>query len=81
MSYPKFVKEVYEMLQEREIHPSGNFDNGGRFYALNDDLIDVRRPSRRWPNSHMLACRTLKYVKKVYDKFSPENKESLIKLV
>jgi hypothetical protein len=79
MSYPDFVKEVYKMLQEREIHPGGTFDSGGRFYAYHDDLIDVRAPSRAWPNSHMIACRTLKYVKKVYDKFKIETKEELIK--
>jgi hypothetical protein len=79
MSYPDFVKEVYKMLQEREIHPSGTFDSGGRFYAYHDDLIDVRAPSRAWPHSHMIACRTLKYVKKVYDKLKIETKEELIK--
>jgi len=79
MSYPDFVKEVYKMLQEREIHPHGTFDSGGRFYAEHNDLIDVRAPSRAWPHSHMIACRTLKYVKKVYDKFKIETKEELIK--
>ena len=42
MGYPDFVKEVHKMLQEREIHPNGTFDSGGRFYANHDDLIDVR---------------------------------------
>lgn len=75
------LKEVYQLLQKREIHPSGTFDSGGRFYAAHVDLINVRAPSRKWPFSHMSACRTLKYVKAVNDKFQPKTKEELIKLL
>ena len=60
---------VYKMLQNREVHPSGTFDGARRFYAKNSELINVREPSRRWPNSHMSACRTKKYVRRVSDKF------------
>jgi len=75
------MKDVYEMLKNRLIHPSGTFDKSGRFYAANDDLINVRTPSRAWPFSHMMACRTLKYVKKVAEKFDCETKEDLIKMI
>lgn len=77
----EILKEVYQLLQDREIHPSGRFDNGGRFYAVHVDLINVRSPSRKWPFSHMTACRTLKYVKAVNEKFKPKTKEELIKLL
>ncbi len=72
-----FIKQVYEMLKNREIHPSGEFDKGGRFYAKNEDLINVRTPSRNWPFSHMTACRTLKYVKAVAEKFNCQNIDEL----
>ena len=66
----EIIDTVYKMLKNREINPSGHFDKGGRFYATNDDLIDVRTPSRAFPYSEMQACRTKKYVKLVCDKYS-----------
>ena len=73
------IKEVAMMLKNREIHPSGKFDNGGRFYATNADLINVRSPSRAYPYSQMQACRTLKYVKAVVEHFNCETKEDVLK--
>lgn len=52
----EFVK-----LQTREIHPSGTFDNAGRFY-LGDCPAWIREPSRRYPLSQMQHGRTLEYV-------------------
>ena len=75
------IKEVAMMLKNREIHPSGRFDNGGRFYAANADLINVRTPSRAYPYSQMQACRTLKYVKAVVEHFNCETKEDVLKHV
>jgi hypothetical protein len=75
------IKAVYIMLKDREIHPSGSFDNAGRFFAEHSELINVRTPSRSYPFSHMTACRTLKYVKAVADKFNVETVEELKKLV
>ena len=66
----EIIDTVYKMLKNREINPSGQFDKGGRFYATNDDLIDVRTPSRAFPYSEMQACRTKKYVKSVCAKYS-----------
>lgn len=74
----EIIKEVYKKLQDREIHPGGSFDKQGRWYANNSDLINVRQPSVAWPYSQMIACRTLKYVKKVADKFNCENLEQLM---
>jgi hypothetical protein len=75
------IMQVYKMLQNREIHPSGTFDGGGRFHATHWTLINVRAPSRQWPYSHMLACRTLKYVKAVAAHFKCTNIDELIKKV
>ena len=73
----KIIDEVYQALKDRDIHPSGTFDNGGRFYAANQDLIFVRAPARKWPFSHMQACRTKKYVEKVCAKFDCQTLEEL----
>ena len=77
----EIITTVYTMLKEREIHPSGTFDKAGRFYAEHDDLISVRTPSRAYPYSHMTACRTRKYVKKVCEKFECKTVAELSALV
>tara|TARA_R110002126_G_scaffold17570_2_gene68297 strand:- start:802 stop:1047 length:246 start_codon:yes stop_codon:yes gene_type:complete len=69
MEKKEIVNAVYNDLKNRKIHPSGKWDNGGRFYATNEDLINVRAPSRAHPLSQMAACRTKKYVTKVAAKF------------
>ena len=71
------IQEVYQQLKSREIHPSGEFDSGGRRYSANQDLISVRTPSRAWPYSEMNACRTKKYVGKVWEKFECKTQAEL----
>ena len=75
------IKTVFKRLQSREINPAGKFDHCGRWYADNADLINVRSPSATWKYSQMIACRTLKYVKKVAEKFNCENVQQLTKCV
>jgi hypothetical protein len=77
MLQPIETRKVYQMLKNREIHPSGKFDDAGRFYAEHNDLINVRAPSRRWPYSEMVACRTHKYVKAVAKRFNCQTVEEL----
>ena len=77
----EIIRSVYEKLKNREIHPSGKFDNGGRWYADNADLICVRNPSRAYPYSEMSACRTLKYVRKVAEKYNCKTEKQLIEMV
>jgi len=69
MNNKQIINEVFQELKERNIHPSGGFDNAGRFYAEHQNLINVREPSRSFPFSQMSACRTKKYVAKVCDLF------------
>ena len=59
----EIINQIYSELKIRQIHPSGKFDNGGRWYATNSDLISCRTPSRAWPYSEMRACRTKKFKK------------------
>jgi len=77
----KMIHSVYEMLQDREINPTGTFDKQGRFYAEHGDLISVRSPSKNFPYSQMSACRSLKYVKKVQEKYNIRSVKKLIKEV
>jgi len=77
----KAIEIVYEMLQNREIHPSGEFDKQKRFYLTHGHLVDVRSPSKAWPNSEMFAGRTKKYVKAVYQEFKPKTINSLLKAI
>ena len=78
MSNDDYIKEVYQMLKNRDIHPSGEFDKAGRWSSDNSDLINVRTPSRAYPYSEMTACRTLKYTKAVAIKFNCTNKSQLL---
>lgn len=51
-------------------HPEGTMDNAGRFYPKGLDAtvhMGVRSPSRAWPYSYMLRCRTLEHCELIYD--------------
>ena len=74
------LKEVYTMLKNREIHPKGIFDKQGRFYIADDELVDVRSPSSKYPYSQMNAGRTSKFVKAMAEKYKVQSKEELISL-
>ena len=71
------IKTIYRELRDRHINPSGEFDKQGRWYADNSDLINVRTPSRAWPYSEMVACRTKKYVTAVAEKFNCKTVDDL----
>lgn len=56
----------YEKRQSRREHPSGSFDRAGRWYASDEErasCCNVRGPSRAFPYSQMVHCRTLKHIK------------------
>jgi len=75
------IQLVFRMLQDRKIHPSGTFDKQHRFYAENDDLINVRTPSAAWPFTEMIACRSRKYVTAVAEKFGCKTVKTLLRHV
>lgn len=74
----QIIQQVYEMLKNRKINPSGQFDSAGRFYAKNGELINVRQPSRHYPYSQMVACRTKKYVKAVAEYYNCKTEQELL---
>jgi hypothetical protein len=54
---------VYQLLQQRKIHPAGDFDNAKRWYSAHPDACtSSRSPSRAYPFSLMNGCRTKGYV-------------------
>lgn len=57
------VLEVYAARRDRAVHPEGSFDDAKRWYPsaredANGDGSRTRSPSRAWPYSYMLRCRT-----------------------
>lgn len=72
------INEVYEMLKTRKINPRGTFDKGGRFCAEHSGLISVRTPSKAYPYSELVACRTKKYVTAVFNHFGCTTVEELL---
>lgn len=73
------VNIIFEKLQDREIHPTGEFDSKKRFYLKKGHLVNVRGPSRAWPNSEMVAGRTKKYIKAVFEESKPKTLKSFFK--
>lgn len=60
----------YERRQARREHPEGGFDNAKRWYpsGRDEDVIDAgRSPSRAYPNSYNLACRSLAHCERYED--------------
>lgn len=60
----------YERRQARIEHPSGSFDKAKRWYPTgrDEEVIDAgRSPSRSYPNSYNLACRSLAHCERYED--------------
>lgn len=66
------ITELYSRRQSRLEHPDGRTDNAGRWYPSDDEKCDccdhVRSPSRAYPWSYMLHCRTRKHVQSLLRK-------------
>ena len=65
---PRMTKDLveaaneYGMRRARLTHPDGEFDYGGRWYPSEYEHCecceDIREPSRAWPLSRMMHCRS-----------------------
>jgi len=57
------VAEIVVRLKDRDIHPDGFFDRGGRWFPFKEtaSLREVRAPSKPYPFSYLRHCRTAKY--------------------
>ncbi len=54
---------IYTARKDRRVHPEGSFDKAKRWYPSNREDADgdgtcVRSPTRAYPFSYMLRCRT-----------------------
>jgi len=60
----------YQARQNREAHPDGHFDRGGRWYPSEAErqvcCSSIRPPSRKWPYSLLKHCRSLCHVANLY---------------
>lgn len=63
--------QAYLNRQARTTHPAGKFDKGGRWYPSEDEYCDccrsIRTPSRAWPYSLMVHCRTMEHIAHLYN--------------
>ena len=62
------INTLYRARKARTTHPDGRFDRAGRWYPseiedCDGDGTSVRTPSRAWPYSYMLRCRTKDHCK------------------
>jgi len=60
----------YEKRQARLEHPEGSFDRAARWYPSGRDsqvISFVREPSRSFPNSYNLSCRSLAHCERYED--------------
>lgn len=69
--YVKYAAQIYVNRQNRAIHPLGHTDSGGRWYPDRSERCEccnmIREPSRRWPYSLMIHCRTARHIARLYD--------------
>ena len=73
MVYQEKLQKAYEewrARKDRERHPDGHFDNGGRWYPSDQEEQEcckqIRWPSRRWPYSLLKHCRSIEHVATLY---------------
>ena len=57
------LADEFMSLEKRFIHPSGRFDNAGRWHptAEYDCCRGIRRPSRAYPYTLLNHCRTFRH--------------------
>jgi len=57
--------QKYLDLQQRATHPRGSFDTGGRWHPSPAEVqsccASIRAPSKSWPWSLMVHCRSLSH--------------------
>jgi len=60
----------YYNRKNRISHPSGHFDKAGRWYPADREKCDccygIREPSRAYPLSNNMHCRTIVHIANLY---------------
>ena len=59
------IQDLFDKRKDRVEHPAGSFDRQGRWFPAQEETQDccrgLRSPSRAWPYSLLLHCRTKKH--------------------
>lgn len=62
--------DTYLKRQNRTQHPDGEFDQKGRWYPSASEqqrcCDHISSPTRNWPYSYLLHCRTLQHVARLH---------------
>jgi len=73
--------QCYMDRKERTEHPQGQFDNGGRWYPSEHEACTcceyIRSPSRGFPFSLMVHCRTVSHVAQLFGVGKSELRKSV----
>jgi len=73
--------DEFKALQSREKNPVGSFDSAGRWYPDESEKCEfcdsTRSPSRSYPYSLLLHCRTLKHICSKYELDYSEVKKAM----
>ncbi len=60
----------FVLRQSRQRHPKGSFDKQGRWWPDEEEerpcCRRIRTPSRRWPYSLLVHCRTLHHIAQLF---------------
>ena len=66
----KEAAKEYIARQGRYTHPDGKFDRGGRWYPSDKEARDccarIRYPSRGYPYSYLVHCRSAQHVAELF---------------
>lgn len=70
MTTAEQIKEKFKARQARSEHPDGKFDSAGRWYPSDEERQSccdfVRSPSRAYPYSLMVHCRSKKHIANLF---------------
>jgi len=70
MTIEEKIEKTYYRRKNRLDHPKGKFDSAGRWYPAEEEERDccahIRRPSRAYPYSLLVHCRTKKHIRQLY---------------
>lgn len=62
--------QCYLRRKDRTENPAGKFDKQGRFYPSLEEYQDcctsIRTPSKNWPYSLMVHCRTAEHISNLH---------------
>ena len=81
MDSNELIERVFDARQCRVTHPDGTFDKGGRWWPSQREQCEccnrIRTPSRRWPYSLLVHCRSKGHIWNLVEKLGPSDPQLL----